>query len=358
MMTLRFGIFDHLERRRDVPLEEQYRERLELVAQADRAGFHCYHVAEHHHSPLCLAPNQAVYLAAVAQHTQRLLFGPLVYVLPLHHPVRLLEEIAMADNLSNGRFQIGIGRGTGGGQEFAMWGGDPSENDQRFDETFQILMKGLTSDFLSYQGRYFQFRDLWMELKPQQRPHPPFWYAGNPVHAGEYGGNFIGFSSIKDLPEMAARYLESWQKQMEENDPMLPHVAEPLYGARTMFYLAETDRTTESRAREAYRVYSGNYNKPVPPGATPQPRPAGPRTIYAPGQADFDTACQWERVVVGSPQRVKEFVLRYASDSTCNYLVASFQWGDITHQEASRSMELFTSEVMPHFSGAPAKVVP
>jgi alkanesulfonate monooxygenase SsuD/methylene tetrahydromethanopterin reductase-like flavin-dependent oxidoreductase (luciferase family) len=58
-MDLRFGIFDHLKRRRDVPLDQQYRERLELVTQADRTGFHCYHVAEHHHSALCLAPNQA-----------------------------------------------------------------------------------------------------------------------------------------------------------------------------------------------------------------------------------------------------------------------------------------------------------
>jgi alkanesulfonate monooxygenase SsuD/methylene tetrahydromethanopterin reductase-like flavin-dependent oxidoreductase (luciferase family) len=62
-MGVKFGIFDHLERRRDVPLDHQYRDRLEWVAQAEQAGFHCYHVAEHHHSPLCLAPNQAVYLA-------------------------------------------------------------------------------------------------------------------------------------------------------------------------------------------------------------------------------------------------------------------------------------------------------
>ncbi|GIT69714.1 MAG: hypothetical protein Ct9H300mP27_08180 [Chloroflexota bacterium] len=95
----------------------------------------------------------------------------------------MIEEICMVDNLSNGRFQIGIGRGTGGGQEFAMWGGNPEENDRRFEETFQILMKGLTNDFLSFEGQHFTLRDLWMELKPKQKPHPPFWYAGNPVHA-------------------------------------------------------------------------------------------------------------------------------------------------------------------------------
>ena len=347
---MKFGIFDHLERRQDVPIEQQYRDRLDLVSQADKSGFYCYHVAEHHHSPLCLAPNQSVFLAAVAQRTEHLLFGPLVYVLPLREPVRLIEEICMVDNLSNGRFQIGIGRGTGGGQEFAMWGGNPEENDRRFEETFQILMKGLTNDFLSFEGQHFTLRDLWMELKPKQKPHPPFWYAGNPVHAGEFGCNFVCFGSVADMPETASRYLESWNKQDAENDPTLPHVKKPLYGARTMVYLADTDKEAIERAKSAYDVYSSNYEKPIPPGAIPQPRPAGPRNIYSPGAADFDTAREWERVIAGSPDTVSEYVERYCSDSTCNYLLTSFQWGDITHEEASTSMQLFASEIMPRFS--------
>lgn len=63
---MRFGIFDHVERRNDVGTAQQYEERLQFAAAADAAGFYCYHVAEHRHSPLCLAPNQAVYLAAAA----------------------------------------------------------------------------------------------------------------------------------------------------------------------------------------------------------------------------------------------------------------------------------------------------
>jgi len=111
-MLMRFGIFDHVERRNDVGQAQQYEERLQFAATADAAGFYCYHVAEHHHSPLCLAPNQAVYLAAVAQRTQRLRLSTLVYVLPLHNPIRLIEEICLIDQLSNGRFEVGVGRGT------------------------------------------------------------------------------------------------------------------------------------------------------------------------------------------------------------------------------------------------------
>lgn len=71
--------------------------------------------------------------------------------------------------------------------------------------------------------------------------------------------------------------------------------------------------------------------------------------------ADFDTVRQWERLIVGSPQTVREYVERYVADSTCNYIVGSFQWGDLTHAEASRSLALFATEVMPHFVDAPVQ---
>src|SRR5262249_53993236 len=90
-MALEFGIFDHQERRRDVPLGQQYEQRLELVEEADRLGFYGYHLAEHHQSPLCMSPSQSIFLAAAAQRTRRLLLGGLVYLLPMHHPVRLIE---------------------------------------------------------------------------------------------------------------------------------------------------------------------------------------------------------------------------------------------------------------------------
>ena len=145
-----------------------------------------------------------------------------------------------------------------------MWGGDPEENNERFEETFQILMRGFTNDFLSFEGKYYQFRDLWMELKPKQAPHPPFWYAGNPVHAAEFGANFIGNSPIDQLPEIAARYLESWQRQQEENDPMLPHVASPLYGASHQMFLADTDEEAVARCRREPR---SNHGPPAPGGS-------------------------------------------------------------------------------------------
>lgn len=350
---MKFGIFDHVERRRDVPLDQQYRERLELLAQADRGSIYCYHVAEHHHSPLSMVPSQAPYLAAIAARTERLRFTPLVYVLPLYHPIRLIEEICMVDNLSGGRFEVGIGRGAPVGEELAMWGGDPYESYSRFEEAFKILVMGLTSDFVNFEGKHFQIKDLWMELKPKQKPHPPFWYAGNPVRAAEYGANFIGYGPIARLPQVAERYLEAWQKQMEANDPSLPHVAEPLYGVIKRIFVADTDAEALKRARPAYEVYRPNYAKPMPNGKWRRPAPAVAGTRPGgqdyPWEADFDEALRREAVLAGSPETIKEFIARYVKASKCNYIVTSVQWGDITHEEASRSLELFTSEVMPRF---------
>jgi len=110
-MTLEFGIFDHLDRN-DLPLRDYYEQRLKVIEAFDRSGFYAYHVAEHHFTPLGMAPSPSVFLSAIAQRTTRLRFGTFVYALPVHHPLRVLEEICMLDHLSGGRLEIGFGRGS------------------------------------------------------------------------------------------------------------------------------------------------------------------------------------------------------------------------------------------------------
>ena len=96
---MKFGVFDHLDRN-ELPSHAFYEERLQIVEAYDRGGFHAYHAAEHHATPLGLAASPSVFLAAVAKRTRQLRFGPLVYTLPLHHPLRVAEEICMLDHVS------------------------------------------------------------------------------------------------------------------------------------------------------------------------------------------------------------------------------------------------------------------
>src|SRR3981081_3049372 len=108
---LPIGVFDHLDQG-NVPLSEYYETRFKLIEAFERAGFYAYHVAEHHFTPLGMAPSPSVFLSAIAQRTKRLRFGTFVYALPLHHPLRVLEEICMLDHMSGGRVEIGFGRGS------------------------------------------------------------------------------------------------------------------------------------------------------------------------------------------------------------------------------------------------------
>ena len=172
---MRFGIFDHLDDS-GVPLTEHFENRLRLAEAYDRAGFAAYHVAEHHGTALGLAPSPAVFLSAVAQRTRRLRFGPLVFLLPLYHPLRLIEEIGMLDQLSGGRLELGVGRGVSP-IEIGFYGIEPAEAMARYQESLDVVLQGLTSDTLTYRGRFYSFDCVPMVVPPVQRPHPPLWSA-------------------------------------------------------------------------------------------------------------------------------------------------------------------------------------
>jgi alkanesulfonate monooxygenase SsuD/methylene tetrahydromethanopterin reductase-like flavin-dependent oxidoreductase (luciferase family) len=349
-VTLRFGIFDHMERRPDVPLDRLYAERLDLLEELDRSGFHAYHLAEHHQSPLCMAPSQGVFLAAAAQRTSRLLLGSLVYLLPMYHPVRLVEEVCMLDNLCGGRLQIGVGRGISA-LEHSFWGHEPAESQARFDEALAVLVEGLRHDTLTYSGRFYRFDALPMELRPKQQPHPPFWYAGNAEFAARHGMHFIGSGTIKRLPETVARYRTLWAATRDGGQHMNAADAEPLVGSTRHLFVADSDEEAVACARRAWQSYHQHFPKRGHENSLQTTRPAGaPVAPNAGGPSlggDFDLALKVEAVVAGSPATVREYVRRYAEESTSNYFVASFQWGDITHAEAMHSVRLFAEQVMP-----------
>src|SRR5207249_854448 len=189
-MGLKFGIFDHIEPVPGLSLGQIYRERLHSLERYDAAGFYAYHLAEHHTPAVhSLAPSQNVFLAAASQRTERLRLAPCVYVLPLHHPLRLIEEICMLDHLSDGRLEFGVGRG--GVLEAYFWGNEyeVEDNFQRFKEVLEVVKAGLSSGSLSYEGRFFRFEDLPMRLRPQQAPYPPIWYMRNVETAAVDGMN-------------------------------------------------------------------------------------------------------------------------------------------------------------------------
>src|SRR5262249_19698185 len=171
---MKFWVFGHMDEG-GVAVRQQFEARMKLAEAYDRFGFHAYHLAEHHGTPLGMAPSPGLFLAAIAQRTKRLRFGPLVYLLPLYHPIRLIEEICMLDHMSNGRLELGVGRGVSP-IEVGFYGVDPAEGPLGLAKAQKVISKGLTSEKLTFNGDYYSFNEVPMVLKPVQRPHPPLWY--------------------------------------------------------------------------------------------------------------------------------------------------------------------------------------
>src|SRR5579862_3830467 len=171
---MQLGIFDHMDRSRP-ELGQQYQDRFRLIEACDRAGFYAFHLAEHHATPLGLAPSPSIFLSALAQRTTRIRLATMVYVLPLHHPLRLAEEICMVDQLSGGRFEIGVGRGISH-IELSYYGIDPTMAREIYVEALAVLRQALTEPVVNFTGKHFRYRDVPTVLRPMQRPHPPFWY--------------------------------------------------------------------------------------------------------------------------------------------------------------------------------------
>src|ERR1700722_13769670 len=135
--NMKFGVFDHVDRGNS-SLADLYESRLKLAEIYDRSGFYAYHIAEHHSTPLGMAAAPSVMLAAVAQRTKRLRFGPLVYTLSVSHPLRILEEICMLDQMSRGRLEVGFGRGASP-YEIGYFGVDAQKSAKIYTEAFQII---------------------------------------------------------------------------------------------------------------------------------------------------------------------------------------------------------------------------
>ena len=197
--TLRFGIFDHLD---DSGLSraEQLEQRLRLIEQYDRDGFYAYHLAEHHGTPLGIVGSPNLFLAAVAQRTQTLHFGALINVLPLYHPLRLVEEwCTLLDHLSGGRLEPGIGRGASP-IEASFFGIDGDSTPERFAEAFDLITQAFAAEeTFSYDGKYFTVSEMPLTARPLQHPHPPFWFgASRPDRAGWCAERAINVMSLVD----------------------------------------------------------------------------------------------------------------------------------------------------------------
>lgn len=331
-MGVRIGIFDHLDRG-DTPLDEYYEARLRLVEAYDRAGFYSYHIAEHHATPLGMAPSPSIFLSAVAQRTKRLRFGPMVYLLPLYHPIRLAEEIAMLDNLSNGRLDVGIGRGISP-IESTLYGRDPQENEERFNEVLDILKIAFSGGRIDYDGKHYTFHNVSMLLGTVQQPHPPFWYGiSSPDSAERCVARDFNGVSLAATPKAATIAQRFRSAAHVANKPDL------LVGIGRFIVVGETDAQALALARRAYPIWHDSFHYLY--------HAHGRSPVHGDRPRDVETMMELGNAVVGSPATVLAALQAQLDLTQANYVLGQFIFGDMTMEESLRSIDLFAREVMP-----------
>jgi alkanesulfonate monooxygenase SsuD/methylene tetrahydromethanopterin reductase-like flavin-dependent oxidoreductase (luciferase family) len=343
---MRLGIFDHMDRGADT-LDRFFADRLRLVEAYDRAGFYAYHVAEHHATPLGVAPSPGIWLAAIAERTTQLRFGALVYLLPLYHPLKLLEEICMLDQISRGRLLLGVGRGISP-IELRYYGIDPTVAPAMYQEALQVILRGMTSKELTFEGKYYQYKDVPMEMEPYQKPHPPLWYGIGRLDAVPWAVqqkvNVVGNVTGPRMRPLTDRYRAEWAAAGNAPEDI------PLMGVGRHIVVAETDREALDVARRGYGKWRDSFlllwrkhNMQLP-----NPNAVFPET--------FEEAEAEGRAVAGTPDKVHRFLQRTIDDGGLNYLLCRFAFGDIEADAVLNSLDLFTRKVKPHLREARVEV--
>lgn len=337
---MRFGIFDHVDAN-GLPLKEFYEQRMKYVEAADRAGFTSYHIAEHHTTPLGLAPSPSVYLSAVAQRTQKLRFGPLVYILPMYHPLRLIEEISMLDQMSGGRLELGFGRGISP-YETRNYAVDPDKARDIYNEYNDLIIQGLTTKEFTYQGQYYSADHLPMQIDTVQKPHPPLWYGigneANAERAGKLGGNCVSLSPA----DKTRAFVDIWK----DNISGRPEADSARFGQCFFLTLDEDGERARDLARAGYLKWRESFHfLYYRNGVSPM---QGERA------KDFDEIMENRNGFAGTPDEAAEFLREQAEISGINYLVGQFNYGDMPPDAAIRSVNLFAQKVMPAFANTEA----
>ena len=336
---MKFGVFDHLDAS-GAPLDRFFEDRLKLGEAYDQAPIHSYHVAEHHATPLGLSPSPSVFLAALAQRTKRVRFGPIVYTLPLYHPLRLADEICMLDQLSNGRLDLGVGRGVSP-IEFEYFGVDLAKDSQpMYLEAYAVLMQALTKDRVTFEGKYYQYRDVPIMLKPKQQPLPPLWYGLSNIESTEWAArtaiNTISNQPVERVKATTDRFRAEWAKLGRDPAKL------PFLGFTRHCVIGETEAEAKKIAKRAYTVWYGSFIKLW--------RERGQPPTFLPYVEDFDETVKRGQMLCGTPDQVAEIIQRQSTAAGINYLLLRFAFGNLKLDESVNSLGLFARRIQPAYS--------
>ena len=370
---MKFGLFYQLACSADQSPVQRYRDTLEQAVYAEALGFESIWPGEWHFVPgFSILPSPLLLLAAVAERTKSLRLGIAVIPLPLYHPVRLAEEIATLDILSNGRVEFGIGRGLDD-KQLIGFGIPQAETHERLREGLEIVRKAWTEARFSYRGRFFNIEDLSVVPKPVQQPHPPIRVAANSPGTFELMGrlgypifaasHIIPYTRIKEL--LALYHQAHAAAGHQSNDPDDFTLLSPLYVGESPAQIRQDLeqsliywRNTLKLLRTPVSITDIIRNwRPYAESWVELALKVAPHRVAVPLRAVIERAhrMNYERMnktmaIFDTPERCVDRLACLQEDFKMGRMICWFNLGgQVPHLRVMRSMELFAERVMPHF---------
>ena len=354
---MKFAHFSHVWGKPHMTAHQRYEQLWRELELCDDLGFDFSFCVEHHFRPdESWMSSPALYAVAGNARTKRLRVGVMGFVVPLHHPLRLAEEIAIVDQMSGGRFECGLVPGISPGY-FTPFGIDYNF---RKSPTFEFVhylraAYGEKQPF-SFKGENFKTENTVLAVPPAQRPHPPLWMMSRDPATLEFcakeginTGYFISVPRVDAGPRYR-KFLEDWNKE--------GHGRKPNIGYSTVVYVDETDqKALDVALKRASRAYEGLLPL-ADPGETFEDRLTKQRKRFeARGELgaakimssmfDPDFIMEHELMFIGSPETVAKKLQRASEVGMFNTFMGEFNFSDLPEDDLMRSIRLFGEKVIP-----------
>jgi alkanesulfonate monooxygenase SsuD/methylene tetrahydromethanopterin reductase-like flavin-dependent oxidoreductase (luciferase family) len=333
---------------------------LEQACTAEALGFGSVWLTEHYFTGESVYNDALTFAAALAMRTSRIRIGFAVVQMPFHHPVRLATQLALLDNLSKGRIDVGVGKGTVYNEyEFIGHGLRSGDSRARMEEALEIFERIWTESPLIFEGRYYRVQIPELRPAPMQRPGPPLWRSViSPASFAECGRKGIPILTARlGVPRIRERWA-LYAAALEEGGHDAATSAR-LLGQAALWrnvYVGTSDAQAED-AVSAHLLRTRAHMLHIrqalnPPDFTVDPMMLNPWTDPAVSEAEALAYTLETGTIHGAPARVREQVAELR-EAGVRHLLCQTGFGDMAHAEALASMRRFGTEVLPAFA-APA----
>ena len=323
--------------------DAMYGDLLEEVAFAEEQGLETVWLAEHHFVSYSACPQPLMFAIKAASQTRRVRFGTGVLVLPFYHPLRLAGEIAVADVLTGGRLEIGVGRGAYP-YEFARYDLPFDEGRARTQECLEIMLRAWREDDVAHVGRFYQFPAATVLPRPLQRPHPPIWIAAlNPesfTYAIGHGHRLLS-TVFRDPVDKVAEKVDLYRRTLKEAGKT---EADSDLGLLRIAYVAETDAAAREALPHVTKTHRTWHHLHFGSESV-----RGGVVSSDPVEHEPSSEEAWERLIIGGPERCIRQIQALEAVGV-DLLLMNMNFGNMTHPEAMRSLRLFGREVLPAFT--------